>query len=167
MMLWDTVKNTWTLRNYYIRTFDGDNENLVSGQQLDTLFRLVPKDLNVKVVAVEGMSKKELDAHIEDQRLSGTSAIVLSEIEKYSRFANPFSTFILTLIGFALSVRKVRGGLGINIGIGLLLSFTYILFMRFSTVFAISGTFSAIFSVWIPNILYTIIAIGIYITTPK
>jgi lipopolysaccharide export system permease protein len=113
------------------------------------------------------MNRSELNEFIAEQRLSGTSAVVSSEIEKNSRIASPFATFILTLIGFALSVRKARGGLGLNIGIGILLSFSYILFMRFATVFAISGLFSAAFSVWIPNILYALIAAGIYLTAPK
>ena len=113
------------------------------------------------------MNRKELNDYIEEQKLMGTTDVVNSEIEKYMRTAAPFSTFILTLIGMALSVRKLRGGIGINIGIGLLLSFSYILFMRFSTVFALSGTFNAFVSVWIPNIIFMIIAVIIYYTAPR
>ena len=163
MMIWDSLNNKWILQNYYIRTFKGDNEELSSGLRMDTSFRISPNDFRSKTHVVEAMNRSELNSYISEQHLSGTSDVVNSEIEKHMRIATPFSTFILTIIGFALSARKARGGLGINIGIGLLLSFSYILFMRFSTVFAISGIFNAAISVWIPNLLYTIIALGIYL----
>ena len=167
MMIWDSINQKWILQNYYIRNYIDNREEIISGLRLDTAFRVKPEDFTTRTNVVEAMNRKELNAFIAEQRLSGTSAVVTSEIEKNTRIASPFATFILTLIGFALSVRKARGGLGLNIGIGILLSFSYILFMRFATVFAISGVFSAAFSVWIPNILYALIAAGIYLTAPK
>ncbi len=167
MMIWDSINESWILQHYYIRNFSEDGEELISGLRLDSSFRVRPDDFLSKSDVVEAMNRDELNDYIAEQRLSGTSAVISSEIEKHSRIASPFATFILTIIGFALSVRKVRGGLGINIGVGLLLSFSYILFMRFSTVFAINGTFNAAFSVWIPNLLYTFIAVVIYFTAPK
>lgn len=167
MMLWDSINQKWILQNYYIRNFKDGKEELISGLRLDTAFRVKPSDFSTKTNVVEAMTRKELNEFIGEQRLSGTSAVVTSEIEKHSRIASPFATFILTMIGFALSVRKVRGGLGINVGVGILLSFSYILFMRFATVFAISGVFSAAISAWIPNILYAMIAAVIYFTAPR
>jgi lipopolysaccharide export system permease protein len=84
------------------------------------------------------------------------------EIEKHRRVANPFSAFILTIIGAALASRKIKGGLGLHLGLGLLLSFSYILFMQISTVFAISGNTPPVIAVWIPNLLYSIIAFFVY-----
>lgn len=72
------------------------------------------------------------------------------------------AAFILTVIGMALSSRKVKGGMGINIGIGLVLSFSYILFMTVTSTFAISGMTSPLIAMWIPNIIYTIIAVVLY-----
>ncbi len=166
-MLWDSINKTWILKYYYIRKFEDGKEKLISGPRLDTAFRITPEDFVVKSNIVEAMTQKELNDYIKEQQLSGTSSVISSEIEKYSRISAPFATFILTIIGFALSVRKVRGGIGLNIGLGILLSFSYILFMRFSTVFALNGTFNAAFSVWVPNILYTFIALIIYFTAPK
>jgi lipopolysaccharide export system permease protein len=167
VMLWDSINEHWILQNYYIRNFGDNSEELIAGLRLDTAFRVRPEDFSTKSNVVEAMGREELNSYIDEQRLSGTSAVVSSEIEKYSRIAAPFATFILTIIGFALSVRRVRGGLGINIGVGLLLSFSYILFMRFATVFALGGLTSAAIAVWIPNILYAFIAAGIYFTAPK
>ncbi len=167
MMVWDTVKNKWIMQNYYIRTFDGNKESIISGISLDTTIRITPEDFERQSNIVEAMNRRELNEYIKEQKMMGTSDVVNSEIEKYMRTSVPFATYILTIIGAALSVRKIRGGIGINIGIGLLLSFSYILFIRFSTVFALSGMFSAALSMWIPNIIYLLIAIAIYMMAPK
>lgn len=167
MMVWDSVNNKWIMQNYHLRTFDGDKENIVYGVRLDTSIRITPEDFERKSNIVEAMNRRELNEFIEEQKLMGTSDVVNSKIEKYMRSSAPFATYILTVLGFALSVRKVKGGIGLNIGIGLLLSFSYILFMRFSTVFALSGMFSPLLSVWVPNIIFAVIAIGIYIMAPR
>lgn len=167
MMFWDSVEQQWILHNYFIRNYIENREEIMSGLRIDTAFRVFPEDFLRRNNVVEEMTPRELNDFIAEQKLSGTSAVINSQIEKHNRIASPFSTFILTLIGFGLSVRKIRGGLGLNIGIGILLSFSYILFMRFATVFAISGYFNAAFSAWIPNILYFIIAVAIYITAPR
>lgn len=167
MMIWDSVTERWILQNYMIRYFEGEQERIVSGNRTDTAIRIRPEDFARQTNIVEAMNRRELNEYIEEQKLMGTSDVVNSEIEKYMRTAAPFATFILTIIGVALSVRKVRGGIGLNVGIGLLLSFSYILFMRFSTVFALSGMFSAMLSVWVPNILFAIVAIAIYAVVPK
>ena len=72
------------------------------------------------------------------------------------------AAFILTLIGMSLSSKKVKGGMGINIGIGLVLSFTYILFSTVTSTFAVSGYTPPFVAMWIPNIVYLIIGIVLY-----
>ncbi len=81
--------------------------------------------------------------------------------------ANAFATFILTFIGVSISSRKIRGGMGLHLGIGLLISFSYILFMQFSTVFATNGNMNPLLAVWLPNILFAIIGVFVYRTAPK
>lgn len=167
MFCWDSNTGKWIAKNYCIRTFDGEKETIETGEQKDTVIRLTPDDFFKKTTTVEALNDKELRDYIAEQKLSGTSAVISSEIELYNRMASPFSTFILTIIGFALSVKKRRGGLGINIGIGLLLSFSYILFQRFATTFALSGTLSPMWAVWVPNIIFAIIAAVVYFTASK
>lgn len=113
------------------------------------------------------MNLNELNNYIEEQKMQGADNIAELLIDKYQRFAYPFATFILTLIGVALSSRKVRGGIGMHIGFGLLLSFSYILFMRFTTMFAISGSMNPLFAVWLPNMLYAVISVFLYRLAPK
>jgi lipopolysaccharide export system permease protein len=88
-------------------------------------------------------------------------------LEKNQRWAFPFSTFILTLIGVSLASKKTRGGTGMNIGIGILISFAYIFLMRMSAQFSIKGNLSPVLSAWIPNLIFLILGGFLYRIAPK
>ena len=75
--------------------------------------------------------------------------------------------FILTLIGVSVSSRKERGGMGKHLGFGMGLSFSYILFMRFTTMFAIGSTLSPFVAVWLPNVVFAGVAVVLYRLAPK
>jgi lipopolysaccharide export system permease protein len=164
---WDSTTNKWAVNDYYIRNYLAEGEEIIKGDKIDTVLFIHPSDFSRKVNVVETMNMFELNDFIDQQRLQGSSTVTFYLIEKYSRVAYPFSTFILTLIGVALSSRKVRGGIGLHIGLGLALSFSYILFMRFSTMFAVGGSIDPFIAVWIPNVLYAIIAMILYRLAPK
>lgn len=164
---WDSTKQKWVANKYYIREYQQNGEKITTGQTIDTSFYLSPKDFNRRLNIIETMNLFQLNEFIDEQKLQGADNIELLLIEKYSRFAYPFSAFILTLIGVSLSSRKVRGGIGLHIGLGLAISFTYILFMRFSTMFAVGGHLSPLVSVWLPNFIFAFIAVGLYRMAPK
>jgi lipopolysaccharide export system permease protein len=108
------------------------------------------------------MTTPALAQYISRQKKRGVGNIKNFEVEYHRRFAMTAAAFILTVIGMSLSSRKVKGGLGLNIGIGLVLSFSYILFMTITQTFAINGITSPFVAMWIPNIIYTLIAIILY-----
>jgi lipopolysaccharide export system permease protein len=164
---WDTTFQGWRLRNYYIRDFYGESEMVRTGRQLDTVIQLSLKDLYRRRNAVESLSGKELSELIEVQKMRGDAEIKRSLIEKNSRIATPFSAFVLTVIAVSLSSRKKRGGLGLNIGIGLALSFAYILFMRFSQMFVQNGIMEPLLAMWLPNIVFAVVAVILYRLAPK
>jgi lipopolysaccharide export system permease protein len=164
---WDSVINKWSIRNYYIREFDGLKETITTGAQLDTVINIHPSDFTRVQKIVETMSLSQLNEFISEQKMQGAENINTYLIERHSRLAYPFSTFILTIIGLSVSSRKAKGGIGLHIGTGLALSFSYILFMRFTTMFAISGLFSPFVAVWIPNVTYGFIAYFLYRMAPK
>ena len=116
---------------------------------------------------IESMNYRQLNQYIADQELQGSSYVNAAYVEKYNRVAQPFAAFILTLIGVSVSARKVRGGMGKHLGFGLGLSFSYILFMRFSTMFAIGSTLSPLLAVWLPNMIFAIVAVVLYRMAPK
>ena len=165
---WDSTRGGWILKNYFIRDFYGESEMVRTGRQLDTVINLTLEDFYRRQNAVESMSGRDLNDLIEVQRLRGDALIKRSLIEKNSRIAMPFSAFVLTVIAVSLSSRKKRGGLGLNIGIGLALSFSYILFMKFSQMFVTKGIIaSPALALWIPNILFAIVAVILYKLAPK
>ena len=100
------------------------------------------------------MTNGALSGYINRQKSRGVGNTGAFLVEYYRRFANPLAAFILTLIGVSLSSRKVRGGIGLQIGIGIALSALYILFNTVSATFAINGSMPALLAVWLPNIIF-------------
>ena len=163
---WDTLYS-WQVRDYVIRDFKGNREIIRSGLVLDTVIPFEPRDFLISENDHEMLTTPQLSQYIERQKGRGVGNIESFEIEYHRRFAMVAAAFILTVIGMALSSRKVKGGMGINIGIGLVLSFSYILFMTVTQTFAQSGLTSPMVAMWIPNFLYLIIAIFLYIRASK
>ncbi len=158
---WDTLYN-WTVRDYTIRDFHDNREFIKRGTSLDTIIPFEPRDFLIAKNDHEKMTTPELASYISRQRNRGVGNIQSFEVEYQRRYAMCAAAFILTMIGMSLSSRKVKGGLGLNIGIGLVLSFSYILFMAITQSFAYSGLTSPLVAMWIPNILYAIIAVILY-----
>lgn len=159
---WDTAVNKWQITNFINREFVGTNEIITSGKKLDTTLNMNPDEFYRRNNAVEAMNFQQLNQFIEDETLIGSDNIALWKIEKNKRFAYPFSTIILTVIGVSLSSRKRRGGIGLNIGLGIFLAFTYIMFMQVTTVMSTNANVNPILAVWIPNLVYAFIALGLF-----
>jgi lipopolysaccharide export system permease protein len=165
---YDTAKHKWTANNYFIREIKGNEEIITKGKQIDTtLNKIQPDDFSRDPDFVGTMTSHELEDYIKLLRLQGSDELKLFLIEKYRRFANPFAVFILTLIGVSLSSKKIRRGIGMNIGIGLMLSFSYILFLQFASQFCLKGNLGPMLAMWIPNIIYSVIALVLYKLAPK
>ena len=164
---WDTTINKWSAWNYYIRDIHGKVDSISKGLRIDTVLRLNPNDFARDPGIVGTMTYNELNDYINLLRLQGSDELKLFLIEKHRRFSNSFAIFILTLIGVSLSSQKVRGGIGMQIGIGLALSFSYILFMQFASQFSLKGNLDPMFALWIPNLLYAFIALFLYRIAPK
>lgn len=158
---------SWTLQQYHIRTLQGKREKLESGAKLDTIIMMEPKDFFFVRNQQETMTLPQLNEFIDRQKLRGAAGISTFEVEYHKRFAAPFAAFILTLIGVTLSCEKRKGGMGASIGAGIALSFAYILFQTISATFAINAGWPPMLSVWIPNILFAIIAGVLYRRTPQ
>lgn len=158
---------SWTLRYYTIRTLKGMREEITSGERLDTIIIMEPKDFFYVRGQQETMTVPQLSEFIDRQRLRGAAGISTFEVEYHKRFAMPFAAFILTLIGVSLSCEKRKGGMGTSIGIGIALSFSYILFQTISSTFALNAGLPAMIAVWIPNILFAIIAFVLFRRTPQ
>lgn len=162
-----TTVHKWTLKNYMIREMDGMKEKITKGDRLDSIIKMEPRDFLIMKGQQETMASSELSDYIDRQKRRGFANIKEFEIEYHKRIAMSFASFILTIIGVSLSSRKVKGGMGLYLGVGLALSFSYILFQTVSATFAINGNASPFLAVWVPNIVYTFIAIYLYRKAPK
>ncbi len=163
---YDTLNN-WKISYYMIREFHEKAEKMTQGTEMDTTIAMVPSDFFVTRHMQEQMTIPELKQYIEKQRSRSVGNLKEFELEYHKRFAAPFAAFILTLIGVSLSSEKKRGGIGMNIGVGLLLSFSYILFTTISSTFAIQSSMSPFWAVWLPNLTFIPIALYLYRNTPK
>lgn len=165
---YDTLNGVWKLRNWFVREYDeGMSDHIRSGRQMDTVLSLTRDDFFRNRYTIQELNQKELEQLIDTQIMRGDASVNMSQIEKHNRFSLPFSAIILTIIGVSLSTRKRRGGMGWNLAAGTALGFSYILFMQFSEMFVITDTLPAYIAIWLPNYIYTVIAIVLYIRACK
>ena len=161
---YDTLKTYhWALTDYQIHEFNGEREKITKGSTLDTIITIEPRDFLISANDQETLTTPELTEYIEHQRNRGIGNLQAFEIEKEKRIASTLAAFILTLIGMSLSSRKVKGGMGINIGVGLVLSFSYILFSTITSTLAINDYTTAFIAMEIPNAVYLTIGILLFI----
>ena len=168
MLYHDTIAdNSWKIDPYAIRNIDGREENLLKGRNLDTLLNLYPNDLYMMKEDFEEMDFFELRDHIQGMKEKGSEGVKADQVEMHTRMSAHAAVLILTLIGAALSSRKIRGGIGMHLGIGITIAFAYILFMQVSKSFAISGSLSPFLAAWIPNFIFCILGVYLLIKAPK
>jgi len=165
---YDTVTGRWKLRNWFIRDYDeGLHDHIRSGRQLDTALSLTRDDFFLNKYTITRLNEAELDQLIKTQKQRGDASVNAALIEKNTRMAMPISSIILTIIAVSLCTKKRRGGMGWNLAAGTALGFSYILFQQFSEMFVATDTLPANVAIWLPNIIYAIIAIVLYIKAPK
>lgn len=163
---YDSAYN-WHFDKYVRRDFDGMRETLTRGARLDTIIPVLPKELFYTAENAQMMPNPELKAYIEVQRKRGSGNVQAFETEWWKRWASPIGAFIMTLLGVTLSSKKVRGGMGKNLGVGLTLSALYILFSTVSTTFSVSGVMSPFMSVWLPNFIFLAIGAFLYVRVSR
>ncbi|WP_455992523.1 LptF/LptG family permease [Prevotella sp.] len=167
---YDTIADSkyhWKLSNWKIRTLKGLKEHIQSGATKDTVLLMEPTDLVYSKGQQETFTSPELLDYISKQTSRGSGNVVQYEVEFHKRIAMSFSSFILTIIGLALSSRKRKGGMGLSLGIGLALSFSYIMLQTVSATFAIQDNTPPMLAAWIPNIIFAIVAYFCYRHAPS
>lgn len=159
--------NKWRIDNYAIHHLDVGKEWLEKGRRMDTVANFLPTDFyQIKENYIE-MDYFELRDHIAKMKSKGAQGVKAYEVEMQQRWAAPGAILILTLIGAALSSRKLKGGMGMHLGIGIAIAFSYIFFMQVSKSFAISGNLSPFLAAWLPNFIFCILGFFLLIKAPK
>lgn len=167
---YDTISDSkyhWKLTNWKIRRLKGLREHITSGAEKDSVIMMEPTDLVYSKGQQETFTSPELKDYISKQIDRGSGNVVQYQVEYHKRIASSFASFILTIIGASLSSRKRKGGMGMYLGIGLALSFTYIMMQTVSATFAINAYFPPMLAAWIPNIVFAVIAFVCYRHAPS
>jgi lipopolysaccharide export system permease protein len=179
-MKWDRRKKQWKMLNAYERKItEQERLDTIRNQkpifkQTNTFFAekfikidFKPADMWRYESKIEVMPYFELKEYIIREKLKGANQIEFFEVEQYRRTSFPFATFILTIIGVSIASRKVRGGVGLQIALGLLLSCVYIMLMYIFNTIATTTSTPPLLAVWIPNIIFSIVALYFYKTAQQ
>ena len=163
---YDSLEN-WHLTNYTQRTFTGMRERLERGDRKDIILPIVPDELFITAQQAQQMTTPELRHYMERQRQRGSGNVKAFEVEYHKRWASPLGAFIMTLLGVTMSSRKVRGGMGKNLGIGIVLTALYILFSTVSTTFSVNNVMSPFMAAWLPNFVFLAVSVPLYMRACK
>jgi len=157
----------WHLDNYTERVFTGMHETLERGGRKDITLPIIPDELFITAQQAQQMTTPELRHYMERQRQRGSGNVKAFEVEYHKRWASPLGAFIMTLLGVTMSSRKVRGGMGKNLGIGIVLTAFYILFSTVSTTFSVNNVMSSFMAAWLPNFIFLGLSVPLYIKASR
>ncbi|MFM9944484.1 MAG: LptF/LptG family permease [Bacteroidia bacterium] len=165
---WNRKNKQWRLFNYrYRHIYSSGQESLTMGEFQDTLIPFNPTDFFRRDDDVQSFDMKELDTYIELEKMRGTGRAFFYTTEKYRRYAAPFSLMLLTFIGVCVSSSKKRGGMGVNLAVGLFVSFAYLFIIQWFISYGTTGSMAPWLAVWLPNMLFLPIAFYFYVTAQK
>lgn len=164
---WNDSANKWVLTNAVERRIDSMAERVQLHPQMYINLNLKPDDLNRDRFIKDKLSTPELKAFIKGEEQRGIEGLNTLKVEQYRRSATPFTVILLTIIGAVLAGRKTRGGSGLHLAMGIGIAAIFILSDRFSTVFSVKGNLPPVLAAWIPNLVFTFVAIYLYRKAPK
>ena len=164
---WDEAKKDWKLTNVTERFIDSIKERVETQPEMHIKLNINPADLKVDEYMKDKLTTPQLRHFINMEELRGSEGLNSLKVELYRRTATPFTVFLLAMIGVVVSSRKVRGGAGLHLAIGIVIAVVFILFDRFSTVFSIKGDFPPLIAAWVPNMIFGGVAYWLYRIAPK
>jgi lipopolysaccharide export system permease protein len=163
---YDSTRGVWVLQQVRHRIIEPQRETIRQLAQLDTHLLFTPDDIFKRDAFMESRTRPELLADIELEKLRGSVLLNDYERELATRWALPFATIILTIIGFSISTTKVRGGVAFNLVLGFISCLAYIIILKISQIF-ISDLVSVALSIWIPNIVFSFVALIFLLAAKK
>lgn len=166
-MQWDTLTRKWKLYRVTERNLQAVGEQVKTYDTLLLSVNLRPDELRRDDYLKDKLTTPELVAHIKREELRGTEGLDALKVERYKRTAGAFSVILLTLIGATIASRKTRGGSGMHLALGIIIASLFIMSDRFSTVFAVKGNLPPFLAAWLPNLVFSVVALRLYRTTPK
>ncbi|MGG7036134.1 MAG: LptF/LptG family permease, partial [Flavobacterium sp.] len=156
---WNAKDSTYTLYNYNKRKVGEYDDIIESGEAKDTVFNFDLEDLTPVVYIAETLPLNELNKFIDKEKARGSSNINTYLVVLYKKYSIPVSAFILTIIAVAVSSMKRRGGMGLNLAIGIFLAFSFVFLDKIFGVLAEKSSIPPLIAVWIPNFAFGILAV--------
>jgi lipopolysaccharide export system permease protein len=166
-MMWDTLTKKWKLYRVTERYLDVVGERVQFYDTFLLRLNLNPSELRRDEYLKDKLSTPELVDHIRREEVRGTEGLDTLKVERYKRTSGAFSVVLLTLIGVTIASRKTRGGSGMHLALGIIIASLFIMSDRFSTVFAVKGNLHPLLAAWLPNLVFSLVALRLYRTTPK
>ena len=160
--MWDTTVNKWKLSSVVVRNINGLRMRIKETPEMQMDFNFKPRDLQRDDYMKDKLTTPELNEYIALEKLRGSENVNALILEKENRNANPVSVLILTIIGATISSKKIRGGSGFHLAVGVLICVLYILVGRFSAVFSLKANFNPIVAAWLPNVVFGVLAWFLY-----
>lgn len=160
---YDSVNKKWMLYNVKIRTNDSLNETFETVAEMEKEYPFKPRDLDEDEMMKDALTTPELNAYIAREKLRGRETLSFFYVEKYRRTAQPFAALILTIIGACIASRKVRGGSGLHLALGIIISATYIMALQLTNTYATKAGLDPLLASWIPNIIYGALALYLFL----
>lgn len=166
-LLWNKDKGMWKFENYRQRVFTPDGEHLIKGNIKDTTLPIRPSEFIIKSQYISAMINTELNDYIRGEREKGSSKLNEYYVELYKRIANAFSFIPLTLLAVAISSRKVRGGIGLHLGIGIFITLVYLLTVQIFKTLGVVNVIHPAVAVWLPVVIFSFLAMIMIYRAPK
>lgn len=164
---WDSAHRKWVLTGVTERHIDGLKSTVSETNYKTMSFNFRPRDLQIDDYMKDKLTTPELTQFIQLEKMRGSENVNSLILEKQNRNATPASVLILTMIGAIMASKKVRGGSGLHLAVGVLICVLYILVGRFSSVFSLKANLNPIIAAWIPNVAFALLAFYLYKKAPK
>jgi lipopolysaccharide export system permease protein len=164
---WDTVAKRWKLNNAAERVVDSIGEKLTYHTTLLKVMPLKPSELIKDQYIKDQLTTPDLVAFIKREEVRGSEGLSALKVERYRRTATSAAVLLLTIIGAVIASRKTRGGSGVHLALGIIIGALFVVSDRFSTVFATKSDLPPLIAAWLPNFVFSFVAIYFYRRAPK
>jgi len=164
---WDTSKHDWKLTTIIERNINGLKETVRKTDSMHINLNVTPAEMRKDEYFKNKLTTRELDQFIHMEEIRGSEGLNTFKVEKYHRDSTPFSVIIMTIIGAIVASRKVRGGSGLQLALGIVTAAVFVIMDKFAVTFSVKGQMPPALAAWTPNIIFSVVALWLYIKTPK
>lgn len=158
-LVFNEEEKNFTLYDFKKRIVGERDDKLMQKSKLDTILPFEFDELAPVTYMAETLSYGELSDFIEQETRRGSGNINIYKVVLYKRWSTPVSAYILTIIAVAVSSVKRRGGMGVSLAIGIAIAFMFVFFDKVFVTIAEQSTFPSWLAVWIPNIIFGVVAV--------